>query len=234
MRLAAIGPSPARGLLVNRTVGSRPFDPVDPGRPAVIVVHGLNPFHPVIHFTMGARYGETLGRRYGNSVQVFEWDWNAVTTTGLLSGLSANERFCEEQGRLLAAPLIASQIDPSLVSFVGQSSGVIVSVSASRAIAGRYGRPVARLTMLDPYHAQHDLIFSESWRALMRLDRRPLLGPRPQRLRHGRRPPRRHQYPPAFTPPLSRPPAAVAFGPYPRGEVAFGGDVGPDASHCMI
>jgi hypothetical protein len=159
-RLGAWGPSPARGLLVNRTVGSRPFDPVDPGRPAVIVVHGLNPFHPLVHFTMGSRYGEAMGRRYGNSVQVFEWDWNAVTTTNLVFGLAANERFCEGQGGLLAGALIGSGIDPGRLSFVGQSSGVIVSVVAARAISARYGRPVGRLTMLDPYHGQHDLIFS--------------------------------------------------------------------------
>jgi hypothetical protein len=159
-RLTALGPSPARGLLVNRTVGSRPFDPIDPARPAVVIVHGLNPFHPVIHFTMGSRYGEALGQRYGNTVQVFEWDWNAVTTTNVLFGLSANERFCEEQGRLLAASLIASRIDPSRLTFVGQSSGVIVSAAASQAIAGYYGRPIGRLTLLDPYCGQHDLIFS--------------------------------------------------------------------------
>jgi hypothetical protein len=161
-RLAALGPSPARGLLVNRTLGSRPFDPVDPARPAVVVVHGLNPFHPVVHFTLGARYGETLGRRFGNSVQVFAWDWNAVTTTDLHLGLGlhANERFCEEQGRMLAANLIASGIDPARLSFIGQSSGVIVCASASRTIAAHHGRPVARLTMLDPYCKQHDLIFS--------------------------------------------------------------------------
>jgi hypothetical protein len=109
---------------------------------------------------MGMRYGESLGRRYGDSVQVFEWDWNAVTTTGLLSGLAANERFCEGQGRQLAAHLIASGIDPARLSFIGQSSGVIVSAAASRSIAAHYGRPVARLTMLDPYCRQHDLIFS--------------------------------------------------------------------------
>jgi hypothetical protein len=159
-RLAAIGPSPAHGLLVNRTIGRRPFDPVDPARPAVIVVHGLNPFHPVVHFTMGRRYGETLGRKYGDSVQVFEWDWNAATTTGLLFGLPANERYCEGQGRMLAATLIGSGIDPARLSFIGQSSGVIIAASAAREIAGRSGRPVARLTMLDPYHGQHELIFS--------------------------------------------------------------------------
>jgi hypothetical protein len=159
-RLTAIGPSPARGLLVNRTVGSRPFDPVDPSRPAVVVVHGLNPFHPLVRFTMGERYGEALGRTYGDSVQVFEWDWNAVTTTGLLSGLSANERFCEGQGRMLAGALIGSGIDPSRLSFVGQSSGVIVSAAAARSLAGHHGRPVARLTLLDPYCKQHELIFS--------------------------------------------------------------------------
>lgn len=160
VRLTAIGQSPARGLLVNRTVGSRPFDPVDPSRPAVVVVHGMNPFHPVIRFTMGRRYGEALGRAYGASVQVFEWDWNAVTTTNLLFGLSANERFCEGQGRMLAGALIASRIDPSRISFVGQSSGVVVSAAAAQALAGHYGRPAARLTMLDPYCGQHDLIFS--------------------------------------------------------------------------
>ena len=128
-------PSPARGLLVNRTVGSRPFDLVDPARPAVVVVHGLNPFHPLIHFTMGQRYGEALGRTYGSSVQVFEWDWNAVTTTNLLFGLSANERFCEEQGRMLAASLIAVADRPVPPSFIGQSSGVVVTAAASQAIA---------------------------------------------------------------------------------------------------
>jgi hypothetical protein len=160
VRLTAVGPSPGRGVLVNRTVGGRPFDPVDPARPVVVVVHGLNPFHPLIHFTIGQRYGEALGRTYGASMQVFEWDWNAVTTTDLLFGLSANERFCEGQGRLLAGALIAARIDPSRVSFIGQSSGVIVAAAAARSIAGHYGRPIGRLTLLDPFHVQHELIFT--------------------------------------------------------------------------
>ena len=160
VRLTAIGPSPARGLLINRTVGARPFDPVDPARPAIVVVHGLNPFHPLIHFTMGTRYGEALGRKYGTTVQVLEWDWNAATTTNLLCGLSANERYCEGQGRMLAASLIVTRIDPSQLTIVGQSSGVVVSASAAHAIAHHYGRPIGRFTLLDPFHVQHELIFT--------------------------------------------------------------------------
>ncbi len=160
IRLTAVGPSPARGLLVNRTIGRRPFDPVDPSIPAVVVVHGLNPFHPLVHFTMGQRYGDALGERYGATVQVLEWDWNAVTTTNFLFGCSANERFCEEQGKMLAAALIATRIDPSLLTFIGQSSGVVVSASAAQSLYAHHGRPIRRLTMLDPYHAQHELIFT--------------------------------------------------------------------------
>jgi len=160
IRLTAVGPSPARGLLVNRTIGRRPFDPVDPSVPAVVVVHGLNPFHPLVHFTMGRSYGEALGARYGAAVQVLEWDWNAATTTDVLLGCSANERFCEEQGRMLAAALIAARIDPALLTFIGQSSGVVVSASAAQSLYAYHGRPIRRLTMLDPYHAQHELIFN--------------------------------------------------------------------------
>lgn len=160
IRLTAVGPSPARGLLVNRTVGRRPFDPVDPSIPAVVVVHGMNPFHPLIHFTMGQCYGDALGGRYGATVQVLEWDWNAVTTTNFLFGCSANERFCEAQGRMLAAALIAARIDPALLTFIGQSSGVVVSASAAQSLYAHHGRPIRRLTMLDPYHAQHELIFT--------------------------------------------------------------------------
>lgn len=160
IRLAAVGPSPARGILVNRTIGRRPFDPVDPSVPAVVVVHGLNPFHPLVHFTMGQSYADALGARYGAAVQVLEWDWNAVTTTNFLFGCAANERFCESQGRMLAAALIAARIDPTLLSFIGQSNGVLVSASAAQVLYAHHGRPVRRLTMLDPYHAQHELIFN--------------------------------------------------------------------------
>ena len=79
LRLADWGSEPSRGVLVNLTVGARWGDPIDARRPTIVVVHGTNPFDPVMHFTMAESYAEVIGGRYGSTVNVLGWKWNADT-----------------------------------------------------------------------------------------------------------------------------------------------------------
>jgi hypothetical protein len=157
-RLTAFGPDLARGELVNLTAGSARSDPPAPGRPTVVVVHGLNPLHPLLHLVMAERYAEALGARHGGAVNVLGWDWNAATIRGLRA--ETNARHAVAQGRRLAGALLASGVDPAGLHLVGQSTGSVVVVAAARALADA-GRPPSRLTLLDPAGAEHGILFGE-------------------------------------------------------------------------
>lgn len=152
------GGDPSRGCLVNRTVGADPRAPVDPSRPTVVVVHGVNPMHPFVHFTLAERYGESIGRRLGEAVNVLGWEWNAATLPSLRPWV--NDRHAVEQGRRLAVALGSAGVDPTSLHLIGHSTGCVVAASASREFAGR-GVRVGRLTLLDPVVTQHRLIFQE-------------------------------------------------------------------------
>lgn len=159
-RLAAFGPHNARGVLVNLTPGSYPGAPIDPARPTVVVVHGLNPLHPLMHFTIAERYAEAIGRHHGAGVNVLAWDWNAVTMPS--PRLSTCSQHAVGQGTALAAALSrAGLVDPSRLHMIGQSTGCVVITSAARDLTARTGRLVGGLTFLDPAVAEHGLIFNE-------------------------------------------------------------------------
>lgn len=157
VKIAEYGADEARGLLVNRTIGARPFDPPDISRPTVVVVHGLNPFHPVLHFAMDVRYGESIGARYGNSVNVLGWDWNAATGLGVTS--KCTDKRSVAQGMMLADAVDAAGLDLSKLQLIGQSSGCIVVAAAARRLADRRGVPVQQVTLIDPVIREHPLIF---------------------------------------------------------------------------
>jgi hypothetical protein len=158
-RLMAWGRDPSRGVLVNLTVGSGPADPVDPRRPTVVVVHGLNPFSTVLRFEMAERYAEEIGRAWGPSVTVLAWDWNAAATPRLRPGAGIREAL--DQGAALAGALLGTGLDPARMHLIGQSSGSVIVAAAARGLAGATGRPVDRLTLLDPVGAQHEVIFGQ-------------------------------------------------------------------------
>jgi hypothetical protein len=157
-RLTAVGRDPARGELVNLTIGFARGDAPAPARPTVVVVHGLNPFHPVLHFTIAERYAEAIHARHGGAVNVLGWDWNAATMHGLRAG--TNARHAVEQGRRLASALLASGADPAGLHLVGQSTGCVVATAAARALTAG-GRPPSRLTLIDPAGAEHGILFGE-------------------------------------------------------------------------
>jgi pimeloyl-ACP methyl ester carboxylesterase len=155
--LFAPGHDPARGLLVNRTVGSRPFDPIDPTRPTVVVAHGLNLAPHLVHCTIDQSYAAAIGARHGPSINVLGWDWNAATIQSLRR--TVNDEVAVRQGYALGACLLRLGLDPSNVHLIGQSSGGLVVAAAARVLADATGRRVASVTLLDPAGAHHRLLF---------------------------------------------------------------------------
>jgi hypothetical protein len=151
------GADPAPGLLVNRSAGTRPFDPPDPARPTLVLVHGANPTPGIVHFTMAERLAEAVARRGGPPWNVMAWDWNAATVGGLTS--RANEAAAVRQGPLLAGALWQAGLPPERVQLIGHSSGCIVAASAARTLCSAYGRPPAQLSLLDPAILYQDVIF---------------------------------------------------------------------------
>ena len=150
------GGDPARGVLVNRTVGSRPFDPPVPTLPSVVFVPGFNPAPRIVHFEMAARLAEAMARR-GARCNVLEWDWNAATCDSLIP--RTNSENSVAQGRLLAAHLALAGLDPGRIHLIGHSAGGMVVTSAASVCASEWGRPIAQLTLLDPATYYHKVIF---------------------------------------------------------------------------
>jgi hypothetical protein len=157
VRLTQWGTDPAPGILVNLTAGARPFDPPDPARPLLVVIHGLNPLHPAMRFTVAQRYAEVIAARYGDAFNVLAWDWNGVTGHDLR--VAAAQRRALAQGYRLAEALLALRVAPEQLQLVGQSAGCLVAATAARRIVERTGRMPGRLTMIDPAAPDHPWIF---------------------------------------------------------------------------
>ena len=148
----------AEGILINRTPGARPGDPIDPARPTVVFIHGYNPLPRAVHFEMAQRLAESLGRRPGGrAFNVLDWDWNAATCVGLR--VSTNTEAAVAQGPLLAAALARAGVEPGRLHLIGHSAGSLVAASAARAIASAQGVVVAQLTVLEPAVFYHHVIF---------------------------------------------------------------------------
>jgi pimeloyl-ACP methyl ester carboxylesterase len=157
--LIRLGGDPARGVLVNRAVGSRPFDPPDPSRPTVVFVHGSNPLPRLVRFTMAEQLARALARRGGPAVNVLDWDWNAATADSLDPRVNCTNAVA--QGRRLAAALRGAGVDPSRVHLIGHSAGAMVATSAARDLGAACGRPVPQLTLLDPATYYHSIVFRD-------------------------------------------------------------------------
>ena len=156
--LLKFGNDPARGLLVNRTLGTRPFDAPDPSRPTVVFIQGFNPAPRIVHFEMATRFAESLARR-GTACNVLEWDWNAATFDSW--NPRTNSVNSVEQGQLLANALGQAGINPARTHLIGHSAGGMVAASAAHVFAHQRGRPVAQLTLLDPATYYHAVIFQQ-------------------------------------------------------------------------
>lgn len=155
--LLVSGGTPARGLLVNYTLGLRPFDPPDPEIPTVVFIHGINPFPGIVHFTMARRLAESMARRPGPKFNVLGWDWDAASVVSLCA--ASNTEAAVGQGSKLARSLWATGIDPGRIHLIGHSSGAMVATSAANVLARHFGRPAAHLTLLEPAGSYHDVIF---------------------------------------------------------------------------
>jgi pimeloyl-ACP methyl ester carboxylesterase len=157
LRLWATGPDHTSGSLVNCTVGTEPGAPIDPTRLSVVVVHGINPAPVIWHSEIAQRYGEAIGARWGAGVNVLGWDWNGKTLRSLRP--SRNEELAVSQGEALAEALIRAGVSPDRLHLIGHSSGGLVAAKAARVLADQGGRPIDRLTLLDPAEWQHARIF---------------------------------------------------------------------------
>jgi hypothetical protein len=155
--LTSLGTDHAWGLLVNCTTGSGPDTPPNRARPTIVIAHGINPFHPVLHFALAQRYGEAIGNSWGPTFNVLSWDWNAATLHGIHP--ARNRAQAQRQGRDLGEALLQARIAPESLHLVGHSSGCVVVAAAARTIIDRTGISVHRLTLLDPAASQHALIF---------------------------------------------------------------------------
>ena len=154
--LMALGTDDARGA-TSIAPWAAPFSPPDPSQFTIVVVHGINPCHPFMHLEMAQRYGEAIGATWGRSLNVLGWDWNGNSMDGPFP--SRNAVLAQCQGRAMAEALMHAGLAPESLHLVGQSSGCIVVASAARVIADRLGRPVERLTFLDPRSGHHRLVF---------------------------------------------------------------------------
>ncbi len=110
-----------------------------------------------MHFTMAERYAEVIGGRYGSTVNVLGWKWNADTMSRPLRPRQ-NQLHAVDQGPILAAALRHAGVEPSRLHLIGQSSGCLVATSAALMFTSS-GQPPARLTLLDPAAIYHDLLF---------------------------------------------------------------------------
>jgi pimeloyl-ACP methyl ester carboxylesterase len=156
--MLACGGDLNRGVLLNRTPGARPDDPIDPALPTVVFIHGYNPLPRTVHFEMARRLAESLGRRPGGcGFNVIDWDWNAATCVGIR--VSTNTKAAIDQGPLLASCLLRAGVDPGRLHLIGHSAGSLVAASAARSLVNSRGVLVAQLTFLEPAAFYHEFIF---------------------------------------------------------------------------
>lgn len=156
-RLLRFGPDLSCGVLVNLTPGAAPLEAIDPGRPTLVFIHGMNLAPRIVHFTMAERFAEAVARRGGPPLNVLGWDWNGATFAGLSA--RANEGAAIAQGQMLAAALLQAGVAPGQVHLIGHSSGGMVAASAARSLMSSSGQAIAQLTLLDPAALYHDHVF---------------------------------------------------------------------------
>jgi pimeloyl-ACP methyl ester carboxylesterase len=150
--------STARGVLINRSLGTSPCDPPDPSRPTLVVSHGLSLSNRRTKAGIADAVAETVAKR-GGCFNVLEWDWNGDTFHSPIP--AKNHLYAAEQGRKLACALRGAGIVRCQTTLVGHSLGCVVAASAARELAADGGGPVARLTLLEPLVNMHKLIFED-------------------------------------------------------------------------
>lgn len=155
--IISFGPDPSFGLLVNYTVGKRPFDAPDPAMPTVVFVHGTNIATPFLRPTMTPRLAEAIHRRYGTGINVLGWDWSAESKPRWTP--SATLENVIDQGHRLGESLIRAGIDPGRTHVIGQSAGATLAAAAARWMVNHGYAPLLQVTMIEPAKFHHDAIF---------------------------------------------------------------------------
>ncbi len=156
-RVLRFGGDPSPGLLINYSLGARPFDPPDPTRATVVFIHGFNPLPKTVHFTMAEGLAEAIRRRGGPPINILAWNWNAATFVGLDPNVNAENTV--GHGLRLASALRARGIAPARTHLIGHSSGAIVAASAAQSLRVTTGQPLAQLTLLEPASFYHHIVF---------------------------------------------------------------------------
>ncbi len=152
------GGSPYQGRLLNLSCGARAWDPADPGKPTVVLTHGWNPLPKLIRTTLGEAGAGSIHRRFGDDVNVFSWDWNAVRISALKDDPAEISKL---QGIQLARALHLRGVSADQTHMIGHSLGAIVVSRASRTLCHLQGKRTRQVTLLDPPSMFHELIFDE-------------------------------------------------------------------------
>jgi hypothetical protein len=126
-------------------------------QPAVVLVHGFNPYPRLMHFDLARAVQSCRGNLCGP--QIFAWDWNAATRPSLRP--SVNTRNAEAQGVCLAAAMHDAGMRPQQTHLVAHSLGCVVAASAARYWANETGEQLAQFTLLEPLAGHHTLIFED-------------------------------------------------------------------------
>jgi pimeloyl-ACP methyl ester carboxylesterase len=143
------------GVLLNCSCDARPCDPIDPGKPTIVITHGWNPLPNRIRTTFGPAAARAICCRCGDRYNVLSWDWNAVRVSPFNDGPL---RTGKEQGRKLACALRSRGVDPCRTQLIAHSLGTVVVAQAAQCLTVDGGR-VAQLTLLDPPEDFHEEIF---------------------------------------------------------------------------
>jgi pimeloyl-ACP methyl ester carboxylesterase len=149
---------PSKGWLINMSPDMEWGSPIDPSRPTVVLVAGLNPDADLMTNLLAEPYSEAIGHHTPH-VNVLKWAWGAASFPSLKQSVQAHNAIA--QGRMLAAALQEAGIPPRKVHLIGQSIGCLLIASAAQSLCCSTGEAVGQLTFLDALWWNHHLIFEE-------------------------------------------------------------------------
>jgi hypothetical protein len=145
-----------KGVLLNYSCGARPCDPIDPGKPTIVITHGWNPLPNLIHTTFGSSGAKAIKCRCGDTYNILSWDWNGVRVPPLPK---KSGELAREQGRMMAAALRCRGVIPGQTQIISHSLGTIAASQAAICLSDR--GPMAQITLLDPPKQFHRMLFEK-------------------------------------------------------------------------
>jgi hypothetical protein len=149
---------PSQGFLINMSPDMEWGSPIDPSRPTVVVVAGLNPFPDHLTNLLAEPYSEAIGQHTPH-INVLKWAWSGASNPAPLQSVQAHNAIA--QGRKLAAALQETGIPPHKLHLIGQSLGCLLVAATAQSLCCAAGEPVAQITFLDALWWNHHLIFKE-------------------------------------------------------------------------